>query len=254
MNIITVINQKGGVGKTTTTINIAVELALWKYKVLAIDLDPQGNLSTSIGIDYSNRSNNAYELLNNNCNVQDAIIKTNIQNLSIITSNIDLSAFPIDFSSHPKRDFILKDKLQLLKNNFDFVIIDCPPSLNLLSINALTASHNIIIPIQCEFLSLEGLSSLIQTVNLMQKNYNKNLKIMGILLTMYDKRNKLSEIVANDVISCLGDITFNTIIPRNVRISEAPSHGQAVVTYDSKSSGAIAYKNLVKEILCTKKD
>lgn len=248
--IISVLNQKGGVGKTTTVSNLCAAFAANESRVLAVDFDPQGNLSSSLGIEYNDRKNTIYEALTDQCDISDSIIKTEIPNLDVITSNVDLSAFQIEFVNNNSREFILKNKLSIIKQHYDFIFIDCPPSLGLLTVNALVASDRVIVPVQCEFLSLEGLSHMMQTIELVHENYNTELQVLGILLTMYDKRNKMSECIATEVRRCLGKFTFETVIPRNVKVSEAPSHGKPVIIYDHRSTGSVAYVDLTREILC----
>jgi len=246
--IIAIANQKGGVGKTTTSTNIAAALALLGKKTLIIDLDPQGNATSSFGISLEKRKFGIYQLLFNSCDINGAIQVTGIQNLDIITSDVNLSAAELELASKVRREYILSEIIANIMN-YEYIVIDCPPSLGLLTINALVAANNLLVPMQCEFYSLEGLSNLLRTVDLIQKNLNKNLYISGILLTMYDKRNRLTDQVEADVRNCLGKLVFNTIIPRNVRVSEAPSHGSPVIIYDSKSMGAIKYVELTNEIL-----
>ena len=246
--IIAVANQKGGVGKTTTSTNFAAALAARGKKTMLIDLDPQGNATSSFGIAQNKRKVGIYQLLFNGVAIENAIQKTGITNLDIITSDVNLSAAELELVSVHRREYVLSEIIRNIKN-YEYIVIDCPPSLGLLTINALVAANNLLVPMQCEFYSLEGLSNLLRTVDLIQKNLNKTLFISGILLTMYDKRNKLTEQVEADVRNCLGNLVLRTIIPRNVRVSEAPSHGMPVVIYDHRSMGAMKYMELTEEIL-----
>lgn len=246
--IISVVNQKGGVGKTTTSLNVATCLAVTKKKTLLIDFDPQSNLSSGLG--YRNQEKSIYNLLiEKNKNIKDYIIKTKVDNLDIIPSNIDLSAFETDIFTQKDREFFLKNKLDNISEEYDYIIIDCPPSLGFLTINALSASDKVLIPMQCEFFSLEGISYLLETLDRIKTNFNSKLSILGVLFTMYDKRNKITTQIENDVRSCLGDFVFNTIIPRNVKLTESTSFGVPAIIYDQNCSGSIAYINLTKEII-----
>lgn len=246
--ITAIVNQKGGVGKTTTATNLATALAACGGKTLLIDLDPQGNASTGFGINQQDRVKTSYDLLGG-AKPLDLIIKTAIPLLDLIASNVNLSAAELDLVGAREREFILKNALASLSEVYDNIIIDCPPSLGLLTVNALTAADQVLIPMQCEFYALEGLSHLLKTIELIKKKLNAELKVQGILLTMYDRRNKLTEEIEQDVRSCMKNLVFNTVIPRNIRICEAPSHGKPVMIYDHKCSGAIAYMHLAKEIL-----
>ena len=246
--IISVVNQKGGVGKTTTSLNIATCLAVTKKKTLLIDFDPQSNLSSGLG--YRNQEKSVYNLLiEKDKNIKDYIIKTKVDNLDIIPSNIDLSAFETDIFTQKNREFFLKNKLDNISEEYNYIIIDCPPSLGFLTINALSASDKVLIPMQCEFFSLEGISYLLETLDRIKTNFNSKLSILGVLFTMYDKRNKITTQIENDVRSCLGDFVFNTIIPRNVKLTESTSFGVPAIIYDQNCSGSIAYINLTKEII-----
>ncbi len=244
-----IVNQKGGVGKTTTTINIATSFCAVGKRVLVIDFDPQGNASTGFGIYQNERKNDIYDVMVDNANIKDTIYKTQIPNLNVIPSTVDLSAAELELSNLENREYILRSKLEAIQDEYDYIFIDCPPSLGLLTINALCASKGILIPLQCEFFALEGLSYLLNTVELVKSNLNSQLEIKGIVLTMHDKRNKLTEQVEEDVRNCLGDLVFKNVIPRNVRVSEAPSHGKPAIIYDLKCSGSIAYMKLAREIL-----
>ena len=249
--IISITNQKGGVGKTTTAINLATALATVDKKVLVIDFDPQGNASTGLGIEQNERNKDIYSLLFEQNNFYEAIKQTKTKNLDVIPAYINLSAAEIELASVEEKTLKLRnlfEKNQFL-SKYDYIFIDCPPALGYLTLNALGASDSVMIPLQCEFFALEGVSHLMNTIKLVQENINKELEIEGVLLTMYDRRNKLSELVDKDVRSCFGDIVFKTVIPRNVRISEAPSHGKPVILYDLYCMGSQAYISLAAEFL-----
>ncbi|MEY4464289.1 MAG: hypothetical protein RLZZ81_1260 [Pseudomonadota bacterium] len=249
MKVIAIVNQKGGVAKTTTTVNLATAFAAVNKKILVIDLDPQGNSSTGFGISQQQRKNTIYQVLTNLIELKDAIISTDIPNLEIITSNTNLSAAELDLTKLKDREYVLMKLLEKIRILYDYIIIDCPPSLNLLTVNALVASDEVLIPMQCDFYSLEGLSHLLKTIEIVEKKLNPKIKIAGILFTMYDKRNRLTEQVEDDVRKCLGELVFKTVIPRNIKLSEAPSYGKPAIIYDYKCSGAVAYIELTKEIL-----
>ena len=247
--IIAVVNQKGGVGKTTTAINLATAMAAIDQKVLLIDLDPQGNASTGMGVSQKERNLTAYDLLALETPVEKVIKTSNIPNIDIIVSTVDLSGAELELTNKSNRESILKGKTNSITHKYDYIFIDCPPSLNILTINALVMAQSVLVPLQCEFFALEGLSHLLKTITLIQKRLNIDLTIEGVLLTMYDRRYNLTTQVEEDVRNHLGDIVFNTVIPRNVRISEAPSHGKPVILYDIKCRGSLAYIELAKELL-----
>ena len=246
--IIAVVNQKGGVGKTTTAVNLAATFASMKKRVLIIDSDPQGNASTGLGLYSSDRTHHLYDLLTGHCSINEATFKTDVKNLFLIPAVVDLSACEIELVSIEKREFVLKNELSKIQDLYDYIIIDCPPSLGLLTINALVATDEILIPMQCEFFALEGLSHLLTTLELIKNNLNPKLNISGIVLTMHDKRNNLTEQVEKDVRNFLGDSVYNTTIPRNVKLSEAPSYGTPGILYSPDCQGSQAYIALAKEI------
>ncbi len=249
--IIAVANQKGGVGKTTTTINLATAMAAVHKKVLILDLDPQGNASTGIGVDRLSRDISSYDVLIGSCTMLEATISTSVPGLDIIPSNIDLSGAELELVNMERRTDRLKEALTdpVILNSYDIILIDCPPSLGLLTLNALVAAKSVLIPLQCEFFALEGLSLLLKTIERVQANFNAELEIYGVVLTMFDQRNNLSGQVAEDVRSHLGEKVFSTVIPRNVRMSEAPSHGKPALLYDYKCAGSQAYIMLASEII-----
>jgi chromosome partitioning protein len=246
--IIAIANQKGGVGKTTTAINLATAMAATGKQVLVIDLDPQGNASTGLGIERKTRAVSSYHVLIGEARLPEGVIATPIPNLSVVPSSVDLSGAEIELVGEPRREHRLAEALAGHRQ-YDFILIDCPPSLNLLTLNALVAAQAVMVPLQCEFFALEGISHLVKTIERVKQAFNPGLELHGIVLTMFDKRNNLSDMVAADVRGYFGDKVYKTVIPRNVRISEAPSHGKPVLLYDLRCAGAEAYIHLASEVL-----
>ncbi len=248
--VISVVNQKGGVGKTTTAVNLSTALAAIGKKILLVDLDPQGNLSTGLGFNYNKREVTIYDIIkDNNLKTIDAINQTKIPGLNIILSSINLSGIEFELAVDSDKNKKLINKISSIKKEYDYIIIDCPPSLGILTVNSLVASNSLLVPLQCEFYALEGLAQLLRTVETIKTNLNKSLYLEGIILTMYDSRNRLSEDVISDARSHLGNKVFKTIIPRNVKLSEAPSHGLPAILYDRKCMGSLAYIELAREFL-----
>ena len=247
--IIAVANQKGGVGKTTTVINLSACLAEKGKKILTIDIDPQGNTTSGLGLDKNKIENTVYELLIGECEISDCLQHSTIENLTIVPSNVNLAGAEIELIGTEEREFILKEKVEKIRHNYDFIIIDCPPSLNVLTVNAMTTADTVVVPIQCEYYALEGLSQLIHTINLVKERLNPALELEGVVFTMYDARTNLSLQVVEDVKNNLKQAIYKTIIPRNVRLAESPSHGLPINLYDPKSAGADGYRDLADEVI-----
>jgi len=247
--IIAVANQKGGVGKTTTAVNLSACLAVNNKKVLLIDIDPQGNTTSGLGFDKNTVGKSIYDMVINEVQIEDIIVPTKIENLMLCPSNINLAGAEVELVSVISRETRLKVALEDIRNNYDFIMIDCPPSLGLLTVNALTAADTILVPIQCEYYALEGLSQLMNTVKIVQRHLNRNLSVEGVVLTMFDARTNLSIQVVDEVKKYFGNKVYRTIIPRNVRLSEAPSYGLPIIQYDPKSKGAECYMDLAEEVI-----
>ena len=247
--IIAIANQKGGVGKTTTSINLSAALAMKGKKVLIIDTDPQGNTTSGYGIDKNELENTLYELILGECSIMDCLVPNVINNISVIPSNVNLAAAEIELIGVEKKEYILKSEVDYIKDDYDYIIIDCPPSLNMLTINAMTTADSVLVPIQCEYYALEGLSQLIHTINLVKERLNPTLTMEGVVFTMYDSRTNLSNQVVENVKENLKQHIYQTLIPRNIRLAEAPSYGMPITRYDPRSAGAEAYMNLAEEVI-----
>ena len=251
--IIAIANQKGGVGKTTTSVNLAASLGVLEKKVLLVDADPQANATSGLGIEVDSVKKGSYQVLEHTVSAKEAIVTTNSPNLDLIPAHIDLVAIEIELVDKTNREMMLRKALEPIKNNYDYIFIDCAPSLGLITLNALTAANSVIIPIQCEYFALEGLGKLLNTIKSIQKIHNKNLGIEGMLLTMYDSRLRLSNQVVDEVKKHFGNMVFSTIIQRNVKLGEAPSFGETIIDYDATSKGASSYLKLAQELINKKK-
>ena len=247
--IIAIANQKGGVGKTTTSINLSAALAAQGKKVLIIDTDPQGNTTSGFGVEKNELDNTVYELMLNECTIKECILEDVIPNMDMLPTNVNLAAIEIETIDVANKEYILKNEIDWIKDKYDFILIDCPPSLSMLTVNAMTAADSVLVPIQCEYYALEGLSQLIHTINLVKSRLNENLEMEGVVFTMYDSRTNLSAEVVENVKDNLDEHIFDTVIPRNIRLAEAPSFGQPITVYDPKSAGSVSYLSLAEEII-----
>lgn len=247
--IIAIANQKGGVGKTTTSINLSAALAAQGKKVLIIDTDPQGNTTSGFGVEKNELDNTVYELMLNECTIKECILEDVIPNMDMLPTNVNLAAIEIETIDVANKEYILKNEIDWIKDKYDFILIDCPPSLSMLTVNAMTAADSVLVPIQCEYYALEGLSQLIHTINLVKSRLNEDLEMEGVVFTMYDSRTNLSAEVVENVKENLDEHIFDTVIPRNIRLAEAPSFGQPITIYDPKSAGSVSYLSLAEEII-----